>query len=351
MDTLTTITSPYKRQFIDDILNNMKMLENTQLMELNKSLNKHTQRLIISENPNNIDFDYDETNVKLIKSFIKSKKLKGLSPRTIDYYFDELVHLKEWSIKSFIEFKADDLKEYLRYKQSSRDCGNVTINNVRRVFSSFFKYLENEGFIIVNPLKQVPKIKEPQRVKKAYTDEEIEKMRHVLQEKSNRKTGQRNIAIFEMLLSSGLRVTELSTLKKDDISLVDCKGVCLGKGNKQRIFYFSERCKLSLSLYLDSRIDDNPYLFIPVTGISHGTDNPLGVSGIETMLRGVGKDAKVEKVHPHRFRRTLATRLIRKGMAIDQVSKVLGHESLGITQRYIESDRDMLRLTHKKHLN
>ena len=347
MNTLSTITSPYKRQFIKDILDNMKMLDNTQLRELNKSLNKHSQKLIISENPNNIDFDYEETNIRLIKSFIKTKKLKGLSQRTIDYYLDELNHLKEWSIKSFIEFKADDLKEYLRFKQSSIDCSNVTINNVRRVFSSFFKYLENEGFIIMNPLKQVPKIKEPQRVKKAFTDEEIEKMRHVLQEKSDTKLGQRNIAIFEMFLSSGLRLTELSTLKKDDISLVDCKGVCLGKGNKQRIFYFSERCKLALKLYLESRVDDNEYLFVS----GNAPYNRLGLSGIEYMFRRVGNDAEIEKVHPHRFRRTLATRLIRKGMPIDQVSKVLGHESLSITQRYIESDRDMLKLTHKRHLN
>lgn len=342
-DTLVTITSPYKRQFIEDILNKMQMLDNTQLRELNKSLNKHSQKLIISENPENIDFNYDETNEKLINSFIKTKKLKGLSQRTINYYLDELTHLREWSIKSFIEFKADDLKEYLRFKQASKECSNVTINNVRRIFSSFFKYMENEGFIIMNPLKQVPKIKEPQRVKKAFTDEEVE----ILRDAFTKRGITRDVAIFEMLLSSGLRVTEVSTLKKDDISLVDCKGVCLGKGNKQRIFYFSEKCKIALSSYLDERVDDNEWLFVS----RKVPYNQLGINGIETMVRTVGKEAGVEKVHPHRFRRTLATRLIRKGMAIDQVSKVLGHESLGITQRYIESDRDMLKLTHKKHLN
>lgn len=341
--TLTTITSPYKRQFIEDILNKMQMLDNTQLRELNKSLNKHSQKLIISENPENIDFNYDETNEKLINSFIKTKKLKGLSQRTINYYLDELTHLREWSIKSFIEFKADDLKEYLRFKQASKECSNVTINNVRRIFSSFFKYMENEGFIIMNPLKQVPKIKEPQRVKKAFTDEEVE----ILRDAFTKRGITRDVAIFEMLLSSGLRVTEVSTLKKDDISLVDCKGVCLGKGNKQRIFYFSEKCKIALSSYLKERVDNNEWLFVSI----NAPYNQLGITGIEYMVRTVGKEAGVEKVHPHRFRRTLATRLIRKGMAIDQVSKVLGHESLGITQRYIESDRDMLKLTHKKHLN
>jgi site-specific recombinase XerD len=157
----------------------------------------------------------------------------------------------------------------------------------------------------------------------------------------------RNISIFEMLLSSGLRISELLSLKIDDISLADCKGVCLGKGNKQRVFYFSEKAKLSTIDYLSERRDDNPYLFVQ----SKVPFNQLGISGAETMIRQIGRKADVPNAHPHRFRRTLATRLIRKGMEIDQVSKILGHESLGITQRYIESDRDMLKLTHNKHVN
>lgn len=347
VNELQAVTGIYKKQFIDDILGKMElMLDNGQLMELNKSLNTHTGNLIISENVGPLDLDYQKTNHKLIKNFIKSKKLKGLSPRTIAYYSDELHRLEEWSIKSFIEFKKEDIKEYLRYKQALYDCSNVTINNVRRVFSSFFKYLEYEELIIKNPIKQVPKVKEPSRVKKAFTDEEVEKLRGVLTSRKETKWKYRNIAIFEMLLSSGLRVNELATLKKDDVSINDCKGICLGKGNKQRVFYFSEKCKLALLEYLKNRKDNKEYLFISTTRADHIT-----TSGIETMIRKVGVEAGVEKVHPHRFRRTLATRLIRKDMPIDQVSKVLGHESLGITQRYIESDRDMLKLTHRKHLN
>lgn len=344
MDTINTLTSGYKKQFIDDIINGMMhFLDNNQLTELNKSLNNHTHHLIISENPNNKDLNYEETNTKLIASFIKTKKLKGLSPKTLDYYQSQLDRLKGWAIKSFIELTSEDLKDFLRFIEKQNNCSKTTVNNVRRILSSFYKYLENEELIIINPLKAIPAIKEPKKVKKAFTDEEVEKLRNAILEENN----PRNIAIFEMLLSSGLRVGEITTLKIDDISLADCKGVCLGKGNKQRQFYFSERTKLALQRYLDIRIDDNPALFVS----RNAPWGELGISGAETMLRLIGKKAGVKDVHPHKFRRTLATRLIRKGMEVDQVSKILGHESLGITQRYIESDKEMLRLTHKKHTN
>ena len=343
-NALDTIGAPYKKQFIDDILYGMKpILNNQQLQELNKTLNHHTSNLFITENPNNRDLDYEKTNNILLKNFIKNKKLKGLSQRTIEYYESELIHFKEWCIKSFIELTTDDLKEYLKFKAVKHNAGKVTINNVRRIISSFYKFLENEELIIINPIKAIPSIKQPTKVRRAFTDEEVEKMRDVLSKTKN----YRNISIFEMLISSGIRVGELTNLKIDDISLVECKGVCLGKGNKQRIFYFSERTKLALLTYLNNRTDKNEWLFVHNNKPYH----QLGISGVETMIREVGQKAKVKNVHPHRFRRTLATRLIRKGMEIDQVSKILGHESIGITQRYIESDRDMLEITHKKHLN
>ncbi len=344
MDNITTITQGYKKQFIEDILNGMThLLDNNQLNELNRTLNKHTTALVISENPQNKDLNYTETNNKLINGFIKTKKLKGLSLRTLNYYQSELERFDKWCIKSFIELTSDDLKEYLRFFQKQNDCSKTTVNNVRRILSTFYKYMENEELIIINPLKSIPAIKESKKVRKAFTDEEVEKLRNqVLLENIPR-----NIAIFEMLISSGLRIGEITTLKKDDISLADCKGVCLGKGNKQRIFYFSERTKLALQKYLNERIDNNPSLFVQRTA----PYNQLGISGAEYMIRQIGAKAGVTKVHPHRFRRTLATRLIRKGMAIDQVSNILGHESLSITQRYIESDTEMLRLTHKKHTN
>ena len=343
MNEIQTITNGYKKQFIEDVLGGMKLsLNNTQLMELNKSLNYHTNNLIISDLPNNYDINYDETNDRLIRDFIKVKKLKGLSPRSLSYYDDTLRRMKKWCIKSFLELTTDDIKEYLRFMQQENNCSNTSLNNTRRIISSFYGYLENDEFILINPIKAIPQIKETKKVKKAFTDEEVEQLRNVVYTST-----ERNIAIFEMLISSGLRISELLSLKRDDISLADCKGVCLGKGNKQRIFYFSEKAKLALTEYLKERQDDNTYLFVSTMA----PFNQLGTSGAETMLRNIGKKAGVTNVHPHRFRRTLATRLIRKGVEIDQVSKVLGHESLSVTQRYIESDRDMLKLTHNKHIN
>ena len=344
MDALESVTLGYKTQFIENIINKMKpVLNNAQLIELNKTLNYRTSNLIISDLPNNFDINYPETNVRLIKNFIKTKKLKGLSPRSLSYYDDTLKRMAKWCIKSFLELTNDDIKEYLRFMQSENNCSNTSLNNTRRIISSFYGYLETEELILINPLKAIPQIKETQKVKKAYTDEEVERMRNVLYSTNNH----RNIAIFEMLISSGLRISELLSLKIDDISLVECKGVCLGKGNKQRVFYFSEKAKLSIMEYLSQRNDNQQYLFVQGKAPYH----QLGVSGAETMIRQMGKKAKVQNVHPHRFRRTLATRLIKKGMEIDQVSKILGHESLSVTQRYIESDRDMLKLTHNKHVN
>lgn len=344
MNELNTVTNGYKKQFIDDILMGMKpTLNNTQLLELNKSLNYHTTNLIISDLPNNHDTNYEETNKRLIYNFIKVKKLKGLSPRTLSYYDDTLKRMAKWCIKSFLELTTDDIKEYLRFMQAQNNCSNKSVNNTRRIISSFYTHLENEELILINPIKAIPQIKESKKVKKAFTDEEVERMRSVV----NSSNDYRNISIFEMLLSSGLRISELLSLKIDDISLADCKGVCLGKGNKQRVFYFSEKAKLATKTYLNQRKDGNVYLYVQ----AKAPFNQLGVSGAESMIRKIGKEAKVTNTHPHRFRRTLATRLIRKGMEIDQVSTILGHESLGITQRYIESDWEMLKLTHNKHVN
>ena len=344
MDILNSVTARYKAQFIETIVNKMKhTLDNTQLIELNKKLNYHTSNLIISDLPDNFDLNYSETNARLIKNFIKTKKLKGLSPRSLSYYDDTLKRMADWCIKSFLELTTDDIKEYLRFAQSLNNCSNTSLNNTRRIISSFYGYLENEELILINPIKAIPHIKETKKVKKAFTDDEVERMRRVLYNANNL----RDIAIFEMLISSGLRISELLSLKIDDVSLVDCKGVCLGKGNKQRVFYFSEKAKLSIMEYLSHRKDNVPFLFVG----AYAPHNQLGVFGAETMIRKIGKKAGVDNVHPHRFRRTLATRLIRKGMEIDQVSKILGHESVSITQRYIESDRDILKLTHNKHVN
>lgn len=344
MDEVAKLTSVYKAEFINDIINKMTPLcDNSQLLELNKSLNYHTNKLIISENPDNVDLNYEKTNQLLIKQFIKNKKLKGLSPNSLNYYESQLKKVALWSSKSFIEMTSDDLKEYLIFYRDLNQCSKTTLNNARRILSSFWKWLEIEEKIIINPMKRIPAIKIPKHVRKAFTDEEVEILRKYLYHQNNL----RDIAIFELLLSSGLRLSEVASLRIDDLNFVECKGIVMGKGAKERVFYFSERAKVSLDDYIDSRIDNKEWLFVS----SKAPYNKWTISGIGTMIRELGRRAGVNNVHPHRFRRTLATRLVRKGMPIEQVSTILGHSNLSVTMRYVETDKELLKLVHKKHTN
>ena len=344
MDTLNAITREYKKQFIEDIIEGMTPFSNnTQLLELNKSLNYHTNNLIISENPNNIDLNYQETNKILIKQFIKNKKLRGLSKKSLQYYESQLIKLSEWTIKSFIEMNSNDLKEYLLFFRELNNCSKVTLNNVRRILSSFWSWLEIEEKIIINPMKRIPHIKTPKYIHKAFTDEEVEVLRNYLYSQKSK----RNVAIFELLLSSGLRLSELESLRIDDVNLVECEGLVMGKGGKERKFYFSERAKVCITDYLNSRVDNKEWLFVS----EMAPYNKFGSSGIGYMVRETGRRCGIENVHPHRFRRTMATRLVRKGMPIEQVSKLLGHSNLEVTMRYVETDNELLKLIHNKHTN
>lgn len=344
MDTLNAITGEYKKQFIEDIIEGMTPFsDNTQLLELNKSLNYHTNNLIISENPNNIDLNYQETNKILIKQFIKNKKLRGLSKKSLQYYESQLIKLSEWTIKSFIEMNSNDLKEYLIFFRELNNCSKVTLNNVRRILSSFWRWLEIEEKIIINPMKRIPHIKTPKYIHKAFADEEVEVLRNYLYSQKSK----RNVAIFELLLSSGLRLSELESLRIDDVNLVECEGLVMGKGGKERKFYFSERAKVCITDYLNSRVDNKEWLFVS----EMAPYNKFGSSGIGYMVRETGRRCGIENVHPHRFRRTMATRLVRKGMPIEQVSKLLGHSNLEVTMRYVETDNELLKLIHNKHTN
>ena len=344
MDALNAITGGYKKQFIEDIIEGMTPFsDNTQLLELNKSLNHHTNNLIISENPNNVDLNYQETNKILIKQFIKNKKLRGLSKKSLQYYESQLIKLSEWTIKSFIEMNSNDLKEYLLFFRELNDCSKVTLNNVRRILSSFWSWMEIEEKIIINPMKRIPHIKIPKYIRKAFSDEEVEVLRNYLYSQKSK----RNVAIFELLLSSGLRLSELESLRIDDVNLVECEGLVMGKGGKERKFYFSERAKVCITDYLNSRVDNKEWLFVS----EMAPYNKFGSSGIGYMVRETGRRCGIENVHPHRFRRTMATRLVRKGMPIEQVSKLLGHSNLDVTMRYVETDNELLKLIHNKHTN
>ena len=350
---LQTITSTYKRQFIEDILNGMEhFLDNNQLSELNKSLNNNTNNLTFADNPENYDLNWEKTNEILIKEFLKAKKTKGLSNKTIVVYSYSLDVLKEWCIKSFLELTSEDLKEFLSFYQSRDNCSLTTLNNQRRHLSSFFRFLTDEEKILINPMLRIPAFKEPKIIKKAFTYEEIEKMRHYLEEhmylKYHGELSVRTVrtrAMFELFLSSGIRVSELATLKLENVNFDECKAIVLGKGNKERVIYFSEKAKRYMLDYLGVKKKEHTYLFTSLQ-----TNRELNSTSIEKVFRTLGEKSGVQ-CHCHKFRRTFASLMIKKGMPIDQVQSLMGHESIETTLRYIDMDDETIAMTHKKYTN
>ena len=346
MNNFNQISGEYKKSFIDDVLNGMSpLLDNIQLRELNRVLNYHTSQLDFGEGLIDTNLNYEVQNKKLLNQYIKSKKVEGLSNRSITYYEGVLKKLEEWSVKSFINLTHTDIREFLVFYQELNNASKISIDNIRRVLSSFFSWLELEEYIIINPMRKIPKVKFEKKVKKAFTDKEIEIMRNDLENRENNKYKVRNQAIFEFLLSSGVRVSELTGIDTHKVNFEDNSVVVLGKGNKERLVYFSERASHLLQVMIKERkTDGDGALFL------NSYDNRIGQSSVERMIRELGEAHNIE-AHPHKFRRTFATRLVRKGMPIDQVQQLLGHTSLEVTLRYVESDEESLKRVHNRFVS
>ncbi len=346
MNHFNQISGEYKKGFIDDVLNGMSpLLDNIQLRELNRVLNYHTSQLDFGEGLIDTNLDYEVQNKKLLIQYIKSKKVEGLSDRTINYYEGTLKKLEEWSVKSFINLTHIDIREFLVFYQELNNASKISIDNIRRVLSSFFSWLELEEYIIINPMRKVPKVKFEKKVKKAFTDKEIEVMRNDLENRRNTKYKVRNQAIFEFLLSSGVRVSELIGINTYKVNFEDNSVIVLGKGNKERLVYFSERASHLLQVMIKERkTDGDGSLFL------NSNDKRIGQSGVERMIRELGEKHNIE-AYPHKFRRTFATRMVRKGMPIDQVQQLLGHTSLEVTLRYVESDEESLKRVHNRFVS
>lgn len=269
----------------------------------------------------------DLSDAEIYDLFVDAKVTSGLSERTIDYYTDTLKDFMKHTSKRLLEVDANDIRRYLRLLQD-RGCSNVTVGNNRRNLSAFYTWLETEEYIRRSPLRKVGKIKEPKVVKKPFTAYEIECMRNVIKHPRDR-------AIFELLLSSGMRVGELVNLDRDDIDYNTLQCVVLGKGNKQRAVCFSSSAKLYIMEYIKQRSDNNQALFVSL----QRPYNRLNISAVEIIIRNIGKRAGVEKTHPHRFRRTFATNAITRGMPIEQVQTLLGHDQISTTTRYAIVDK------------
>lgn len=289
--------------------------------------------------------NYIKDNKNLVKKFVTAKHIEGCAKRTEEYYLTSLNFFIKTINASVRDIDTNKIREYLMNYQKINNCSNVTLDNVRRILSSFYKWLEEEDFILKSPMKRIHRIKAPVILKPAFSDEQIEVIRKTVLENS------RNIAIIDMLLSSGIRVSELVRLNRSSINLNTRTCVVFGKGAKQRETYFDVRTKIELENYLKTRKDKNRALFVTAhRKTKHGTYTRLNVNSIEKMIREIGYKTEIENVHPHRFRRTMATRAIDKGMPIEQVQVLLGHTKIDTTLRYANVQQSNVRYSHQKYI-
>jgi len=280
-----------------------------------------------------------EPQVDLLRLFLTAKEVEGCSPRTIAYYESTIRHMADAVAKPFTQVESNDLREYLANYESKRNAGKVTIDNIRRILSSFFSWLEDEDYIVKSPVRRIHRVKTATVAKEVLSDEDLETLRDSC-------ANARDLAIVDMLATTGMCVGELVGLDIDDIDLQGRECIVTGKSNKQRPVYFDARTKLHIQAYLDTRDDDCPALFVSL----NATASRLSIGGIEARLRDLGRSCGVGRVHPHKFRRTLATHAIDKGMPIEQVQKLLGHARIDTTMHYAMVNQNNVKASHRKYL-
>ena len=280
-----------------------------------------------------------EDTIDYAKMFIAAKRIEGCSERTLNYYETTIKTMVDKLSKKVNSIETEDLRNYLSEYQAKNNCSKVTIDNVRRILSSFFAWLEDEDYIMKSPVRRIHKVKATQTVKETYTDEELEEMRDACVEI-------RDLAMVDFLASTGVRVGELVNLDRVDIDMQERSCVVLGKGGKEREVYFDARTKIHLQNYLNSRTDNNPALFVSLLR----PYDRLKISGVEIRLRELGKRINIKKIHPHKFRRTMATKAIDKGMPIEQVQVLLGHRKIDTTLQYAMVNQNNVRNSHKKFI-
>ena len=279
------------------------------------------------------------SNDNYLSMFLNAKKIEGCSERTLSYYKTTVEKLLDEIDDPIRKVTTDDIRDYLANYQGLNDCSKTTIDNIRRNISSFFTWLEEEDYIIKSPMRRIHKIKTTKTVKEIISDEEIEKMR-------DRCSSLRDLAIIDLLYSTGIRIGELVRLNIDDIDFEERECIVFGKGDKERRVYFDAKTKIHLMSYINSRSDANPALFVTL-------DAPydrLQISGVEIRLRRLGRELGINKVHPHKFRRTMATRAIDKGMPIEQVQKLLGHSQIDTTMHYAIVNQTNVKVAHRKFI-
>lgn len=328
-----------KDSIINTVISEMShVLNPTQLSRLQEVMASTLVRYQIAPAPDQLE-ETQKDNLQILEAFLSSKRVEGCSEKTEKYYRSTILQFLSISTTPIQGITTDDLRQYLSDCQSKRSLSKVTIDNMRRIFSSFFSWLEDEDYIIKSPVRRIHRVRTDSLIKETISDETLELLRDNCDEI-------RDLALIDMLSSTGVRVGELVQLNRSDINLQERQCVVFGKGNKEREVYFSARAKIHLQSYLNSRTDDNPALFVSLKE----PFNRLSISGVEVRLRTLGKRVQQQKIHPHKFRRTLATFAIDKGMPIEQVQKLLGHVKIDTTMHYAMVNQTNVKMAHRKFL-
>ena len=279
------------------------------------------------------------SNNDYLQLFLDAKRIEGCSERTLQYYRATAENMLLRITTPIRKINAEEIRAYLVEYQQTSNCSNATVDNIRRNISSFFSWLEEEDYILKSPMRRIHKIKTKTVVKEIITDENMEKMRDACE-------NIRDLAILDVLYSTGIRVGELVKLNITDIDLEQRECVVFGKGDKERRVYFDAKAKVHLSEYLSGRMDNNPALFVTLDA----PHDRLQISGVEIRLRSLGRKLSLDRIHPHKFRRTVATRAIDKGMPIEQVQKMLGHSQIDTTMQYVIVNQNNVKASHQKYI-
>lgn len=329
-----------KEQIITEIEQVMlPHLDNGQMKQLHSALEHALWNKEIELADENIDIEEKHTNTELLELFISAKRVEGCSDKTLNYYKPTIMKLFSKVDKNCIHITTNDLRQYLADYQDINNCSKANIDNIRRILSSFFSWLEEENYILKSPVRRIHKIRTNKVVKETYTDEALEMMR-------DNCNCIRDLAIIDLLASTGMRVGELVKLNIEDVDFENRECIVFGKGSKERPVYFDARTKIHLQNYINSRTDDNKALFVSLLK----PHNRLEISGVEIRLRKLGRKLNINKVHPHKFRRTLATRAIDKGMSIEQVQILLGHAKIDTTMEYAMVEQNNVKISHRRFI-
>lgn len=337
---LVTEVINMKTEIIKEIEQSLlNYFDNAQMELLHSTLTRCLENVeVVFKDDTSLDIS-KYSNEELINKFISAKEIEGCSKRTTKYYESTLLKMNNKMNKGITHMTTDDLRTYLTDYQKINDCSKASVDNIRRNLSSFFSWLEEENYILKSPMKRIHKIKVDKVIKETYSDETLELLR-------DNCDCLRDLAIIDLLASTGMRVGELVKLNINDIDFENRECVVFGKGNKERPVYFDARTKIHLKNYLNSRNDSDPALFVSLDA----PHERLNISGVEIRLRQLGRRLGIQKVHPHKFRRTVATKAIDKGMPIEQVQSLLGHSQIDTTMHYAMVNQNNVKESHRKYV-